>query len=212
MIILAALLKRSHGIGINGGLIVHDPYDLMIFQGRTMGNTVIMGRRTWESLPHCPLPGRTNIVITKTPISGVPCYPSLQEAVASVTQGSVFVIGGSRLYQEAMPLASRLLLTEFDFSPQPEPAADTFFPEIPEGWSCHVLGTKVRGNYTLRFLDYTRATPKRHDQLLLTGCDSYSTITRVSPDRAYVVDGNACVANCVFVSRVGGVSFFKEVK
>ena len=106
--------------------------DLQQFKRRTLGHPVIMGRKTWESLPDAfrPLPGRRNIVISRNSAyeaPGATLAGSLDEAVR-LTQddAEVFVIGGAEIYRQALPLAQRLYLTEVaqDF------AADVFFPEF----------------------------------------------------------------------------------
>ncbi len=118
----------SNGIiGANGRLPWHLPEDLQHFKRLTMGHAVIMGRRTWESLKG-PLPGRENIVVTRTPgyeARGAAVASSLESALALCTGESVaFVIGGSRLFAESLPIADGLVVTEIrkDF------AGDTWFP------------------------------------------------------------------------------------
>ena len=118
----------SNGIiGANGQLPWHLPEDLQHFKRLTMGHPVIMGRRTWESLKG-PLPGRENIVVTRTPgyeAPGAAVASSLESALALCAGESVaFVIGGSRLFEESLPIADGLVVTEIhkDF------AGDTWFP------------------------------------------------------------------------------------
>src|ERR1700733_4082023 len=103
-------------IGNKGGLPWRIPEDLRRFKEVTMGKPCIMGRRTWESLPRKPLPGRTNIVVTRdTSFSadGAVVAHSLEEAIAR-THGApeVAIIGGAELFKEAIPLANRIDLTE----------------------------------------------------------------------------------------------------
>ncbi|OGA72652.1 MAG: hypothetical protein A3G81_21825 [Betaproteobacteria bacterium RIFCSPLOWO2_12_FULL_65_14] len=119
----------SNGIiGANGQLPWHLPEDLQHFKRLTMGHPVIMGRRTWESLKGRPLPGRENIVVTRTPgyeAPGAAVASSLESALALCAGESVaFVIGGSRLFEESLPIADGLVVTEIhkDF------AGDTWFP------------------------------------------------------------------------------------
>lgn len=124
-------IARDGAIGRQGGLLCHLPADLKHFKSLTMGHTVVMGRRTFESLPHGPLPGRENIVVTHNRYyhpQNVVVVHSVEEAVEAATlPGEVFVIGGAQIYAAAMPLVDILHLTfiDADFGD-----ADTFFPSI----------------------------------------------------------------------------------
>ncbi len=124
---LVVAMASNGIIGANGRLPWHLPEDLQHFKRLTMGHAVIMGRRTWESLKG-PLPGRENIVVTRTPgyeARGAAVASSLESALALCTGESVaFVIGGSRLFAESLPIADGLVVTEIrkDF------AGDTWFP------------------------------------------------------------------------------------
>jgi len=126
-IYLVVAVASNGIIGANGQLPWHLPEDLSHFKRLTMGHPVIMGRRTWESLKG-PLPGRENIVVTRT--AG---YEAPGAAVASSLEGALalcagepvaFVIGGSRLFADSLPIAEGLVVTEIhkDF------AGDTWFP------------------------------------------------------------------------------------
>lgn len=113
--------QARHGvIGHAGTLPWHLPEDLKHFRRTTQNRTVLMGRRTWESLPaHVrPLPGRRNIVLTTQPgwsAAGAQRCASLGEALeACSAEAEVWVIGGAQLYAEALPLADRLVVTEID--------------------------------------------------------------------------------------------------
>ena len=125
---LVAAVAANGVIGSGGRLPWQLPEDLRHFKRLTLGHPVIMGRRTWESLGK-PLPGRDNIVVT-----GQPGYDAAGAAVARSLEGALalcagepvaFVIGGSRLFAESLPLAAGLVLTEIhrDFP------GDTWFPE-----------------------------------------------------------------------------------
>jgi dihydrofolate reductase len=102
-------------IGRAGALPWHLPDDLRRFKQITMGHAIVMGRKTYESIGR-PLPGRNNIVVTATPgylASGCVCVDSLVGAIAAAgNDPEVMVIGGHALYQAALPLASRMYLTE----------------------------------------------------------------------------------------------------
>ena len=134
-IIVAA--ARNGAIGLNGALLYHLRADLQRFKALTTGHTIIMGRRTFESLPKGALPNRRNIVLTRQAAysaPGIEVFASLQEALAAcAADDETFVIGGESVYAEAMPRADRLYLTHVEATPE---AADAFFPEINEAdWS-----------------------------------------------------------------------------
>ena len=137
MISLIAAVARNRVIGEDNQLLWHLPQDMRHFRETTRGKPVIMGRKTWESLPESfrPLPGRHNIVVSRNPAyiaPGATLVGSLAEAIDQTEKADeVFVIGGEALYRQALPLAQRLYLTEIDQDFQ----GDAFFPEfIPEDW------------------------------------------------------------------------------
>ena len=133
MISLIAVVARNRAIGLNQKLLWHLPEDMRHFRAMTHGKPVIMGRKTWESLPAAfrPLPNRHNIVVSRNPVyrpSGATCASSLAEAIRLAgTASEVFVIGGAELYRQTLPLANRLYLTEV----AEDRAGDSFFPEVP---------------------------------------------------------------------------------
>ena len=124
---LVAAVAANGVIGAKGRLPWHLPEDLRHFKKLTLGHPIIMGRRTWESLGRA-LPGRDNIVVTRTPgyeAPGAAVASSLDAALALCTGESVvFVIGGQQLFAESLPLADGLVLTEIyrDYE------GDTWFP------------------------------------------------------------------------------------
>jgi dihydrofolate reductase len=128
---LIAALDRNQAIGRSGALLWHESEDQQHFRRVTMGCPVIMGRKTWDSLPgrFRPLPGRRNIVVTRQArwqADGAVRAASLDEAMRlAVEADKAFVIGGGELYALALPRADELVLTEIDavFAD-----ADTFFP------------------------------------------------------------------------------------
>jgi dihydrofolate reductase len=137
MLSMIAAVARNRVIGGDNQLLWHLPEDMRHFRETTRGKPVIMGRKTWESLPDSfrPLPGRHNIVISRNPAypaTGATLAGSLEEAILKAGSGvEAFVIGGAELYRQALPLASRLYLTEIeqDFE------GDAFFPEVmPQDW------------------------------------------------------------------------------
>ncbi|MEY3201780.1 MAG: hypothetical protein RIR70_1330 [Pseudomonadota bacterium] len=116
-------------IGIENRLPWRLPEDLKYFRRRTMGHPIIMGRKTWESLPHA-LPGRQNLVVSHNPdfhAEGASCFSSLPSAIQACPDAAeIFVIGGAQLYREALPLADRLYLTEIGQAFE----GDAYFPAI----------------------------------------------------------------------------------
>jgi len=126
-IYLVAAVASNGVIGRNGQLPWHLPEDLKHFKRLTLGHPVIMGRRTWESLPSA-LPGRDNIVVTSQPgydAPGAAVASSLESALALCAGEPVaFVIGGSRLFEESLPMAAGLVMTEIHRDYE----GDTWFP------------------------------------------------------------------------------------
>jgi len=128
-IYLVAAVASNGVIGVNGQLPWHLPEDLRHFKRITMGHPIIMGRRTWESLKNPPLPGRENIVVTRNrdyEAPGASVATSLASALALCAGESVaFVIGGRKLFEESLPIADGLVMTEIDRAYD----GDTWFPE-----------------------------------------------------------------------------------
>ncbi|HVW73917.1 MAG TPA: dihydrofolate reductase [Rhizomicrobium sp.] len=113
-IVLVLALAENGVIGKDGGIPWHISDDMKRFKALTMGHTVVMGRKTWDSLPKKPLPGRVNVVVTRQKdwrAEGATAAASLGQATAG-TSGVVMVIGGAEIYERALPLASRIELTE----------------------------------------------------------------------------------------------------
>lgn len=130
MLTLICALAENRAIGLNNQLLYHLRADLQRFKALTTGHTIIMGRRTFESLPKGALPNRRNIVLSSSQKEAWPnteIYASLEEALAACQGEETFVIGGAQLYQAALPMADRLYLTHVHDTPS---EADTFFPEI----------------------------------------------------------------------------------
>ena len=133
-IIVAA--ARNGAIGRNGDMIWHLREDLRHFKKITMGGTVIMGRKTWESLPKGALPGRRNMVVSRQkgyPTPDAELFSSLEEAVeAAAHDPAVFILGGEQIYRQALPVATEVYLTRIDADATD---ADAFFPDLdPEEW------------------------------------------------------------------------------
>ena len=123
--------SRDRVIGRDGDLPWHLPTDMRHFKALTEGHAVIMGRRTWESIPERfrPLPGRRNIVLTRQAgyeAPGAEVLASLTAAIAAC-DGDAFVIGGGQVYDEALPLSQRAYVTEIDAGVE----GDAYFPALP---------------------------------------------------------------------------------
>ena len=124
---------RDGVIGAAGGLPWHLPEDLKLFRTRTTGSTVVMGRRTWESLPERfrPLPGRENVVLTRDPgwsADGARPSPSVDDVL--IAHGDFWVIGGGAVYSAFLPHAHRVLVTEIDLRVE----GDTWAPDLGPDW------------------------------------------------------------------------------
>ena len=113
-IVLVVAIADNGVIGKDGGIPWHISEDMKRFKTLTMGHTIVMGRKTWDSLPKKPLPGRVNVVVTRQKdwhAEGAVTASSLGQATSG-TSGTVMVIGGAEIYERALPLASRIELTE----------------------------------------------------------------------------------------------------
>ncbi|WP_241385820.1 dihydrofolate reductase [Rhodococcus sp. CH91] len=134
---------RGGVIGRDNTIPWHIPEDLAFFKDATMGKPVIMGRLTWDSLPprFRPLPGRRNVVVTRNgewSAEGAETATSLDEALALAGDGEVVVIGGGQIYAQAMPFATRLLVTEVDLDIDGDATAPPIGPE----WSAVETGER----------------------------------------------------------------------
>lgn len=133
-ITLVVAMDARRGIGIDNKLPWHLPEDLAHFKRVTLGHPIIMGRKTFDSIGR-PLPGRRNIVVTRNPYwrhEGVEAVGSLEEAVALAGDEPASVIGGAQIFEGALDLADRMIVTHIER----EYDCDTFFPEIdPAKWT-----------------------------------------------------------------------------
>jgi dihydrofolate reductase len=126
-ITLVAAMARNRVIGLRGGMPWHLPAELAHFKVTTMGKSLVMGRKTWDSIGRA-LPGRQNIIVTRNArfeAHGCDIANSLREAFDMATSSEVMVIGGGSLYELALPQASRMVLTHIDS----EAEGDTWFPQ-----------------------------------------------------------------------------------
>lgn len=159
---IIAIIGSDRAIGRRGDQPFHISDDFRRFKALTSGHPVIMGRRTFEALPKGALPLRRNIVITTSPswtAPGVETAPSLESALALCADGpEPFVIGGGTVYSLALPLATRLYITEVQAV---VPDADTWFPAIdPAVWTAVETSptlTDPRSGLPYRFVEYTRS-------------------------------------------------------
>jgi dihydrofolate reductase len=155
--LVVAWAGRDRVIGRDGDLPWHLPSDMKHFRELTTGGTVVMGRKTWESIPEKfrPLPGRRNIVLSHslaTAPAGAEVYASLESALAAAGTDA-FVIGGGSTYSETLPLADRVYATEI----AGEVEGDTFFPALDPGeWTVSSASEPVCENgheFTIRVYD-----------------------------------------------------------
>ncbi|MFT4013565.1 MAG: dihydrofolate reductase [Paracoccus sp. (in: a-proteobacteria)] len=132
MISLIAARARNGAIGKANRIPWHIPEDLKLFQRETLGGAILMGRRTWDSLPVKPLKNRLNIVVSRDRTLAPHVVGSIGEGIALArAQGHarIYGIGGEAIYREMLDLADRLLITEVDLT---IPDADAFFPDFAE--------------------------------------------------------------------------------
>jgi len=126
---IIAALADNRVIGIDNRLPWHLPADLRHFKRLTLGKPIIMGRRTWESLPGL-LPGRLHVIVTRNPdycAEGAEVVHSLEEAIERFAGvGELMLVGGANLYAQALPMVSRMYLTQVHTSPE----GDAFFPDF----------------------------------------------------------------------------------
>lgn len=153
---------RNMEIGCENRLLWPIREDLKRFKSLTMGHPVIMGRKTWESLPKRPLPGRLNIVVSRNPAyiaEGAEVAPSLEQAIAMTAGEEAFVIGGEAIYSAALPMASKLFLTRIDAD---SPSADAFFPTVnAEEWRVEECSPAERASIGDEEISYHFETLKR---------------------------------------------------
>ena len=161
MISIIAAVAKNRAIGFKNKLIYWLPNDLKRFKALTTGHTIVMGRKTFESLPKGALPNRRNVVLSASLVNserfpGCDVYPSLEAALQSCqADEEVYIIGGSSVYAQAIGMADRLCLTEVDDTPA---EADAFFPDYSDwqkAWEeVHEKDEKHAFNYA--FVDYVR--------------------------------------------------------
>ena len=155
---IIAAVAKNRAIGFENKLIYWLPNDLKRFKALTTGHTIIMGRNTFESLPKGALPNRRNVVLSTTvkDLPGCDVFPTLDAALQSCQPDEdIYIIGGARVYEQAIGKADRLCLTEVDDTPA---QADAFFPDYSD-WQ--VVNKEAhpkdeRHEYEYAFVDYER--------------------------------------------------------
>ncbi len=165
MIILISAIDKNFGIGIKGDMLTYIKEDLKYFKETTLGATLIMGRKTWDSLPENsrPLPGRKNVVISKSikNIEQATVYSSIEEAIKEESKhnGNIFIIGGGNVYKQTIDIADKLYLTHI-FNEFKE--VDTYFPTNLDNFELEeVICSKeniMHKKYPHIFARYTRLT------------------------------------------------------
>lgn len=154
--IIACISQTNRAIGYQNRLLYHIKSDLTRFRELTTRHAIIMGRKTYESLPNGALPHRRNIVVSRSmkEMEGCEVYPNL-EAALKAAEGKTeetFIIGGESIYRQSLPAAHKLYLTVVDDAPQ---QADAFFPEInPEEWELIEKEMRNENGLSFSFLTY----------------------------------------------------------
>ena len=171
--IIACISQTNKAIGYQNRLLYHIKCDLTRFRELTTGHAIIMGRKTYESLPHGALPHRRNIVVSHNlkELEDCEVYPSLKEAVEAagkaadtagkpaaapypISNEEIFIIGGESIYRQILPEAHKLYLTVVDDTPQ---QADAFFPEInAEEWELIEKEMRNENDVSFSFLTYLK--------------------------------------------------------
>ena len=166
--IIACISQTNRAIGYQNRTLYHIKSDLTRFRELTTGHTIIMGRKTYESLPNGALPHRRNIVVSRSlkKLEGCEVYPNLEAALKAAEGefGETFIIGGESIYRQSLPAARKLYLTvvddtavndaEVNDAPQ---QADAFFPEInPKEWELIEKEMRNENGLSFSFLTYLK--------------------------------------------------------
>lgn len=147
----------NNEIGKNNDLLWHLPSDLKFFKATTMGRSIIMGRKTFQSLPKA-LPGRKNIVISSDAgfdAPGATVVTDIEAALRESETDEVFIIGGASIYKAYFPIANKLYITEVEFE---DKEADVYFPEIDlSRWKKEILDEGEENGLKYKHILYTKA-------------------------------------------------------
>lgn len=159
---MIAAVDKNWGIGRKGKLLVSIPQDMKLFRNETMGHVIVMGRKTLESFPgQKPLPGRTNVVLTRDAsyeVKGAVVVHSeseLQEVLAGYESDDIYVIGGEQIYRLLLPLCDTAHITKIDHAYE----ADAFFPNLDNDPAWEISAASEEQTYfdlEYRFLCYRR--------------------------------------------------------
>ena len=153
---IIAVVGKNRELGRDGKLIWHLPEDLAFFKKTTMGHPVLMGRKTFDSLPSM-LPGRKHYVVTRSRDfvrDGVEVVDDLEQFAESTHNDEIFVIGGGQIYNAMLPYADTLYLTEVDADDE---QADTFFPKFDKAkYNREILGKGDKDGISYTFAKYTK--------------------------------------------------------
>lgn len=156
MLALIAAMAKNRVIGKDGRIPWHIPGEQKRFRALTLGNAVVMGRRTYAEIGK-PLPGRENVILTRNPAFPAPgcrIAASLDEALALFPNRNIYIAGGGTLYREALPLADALYLTELEA----EIEGDTFFPDFDPADFTREAGPLINASIPYRYVTYCRIT------------------------------------------------------
>ena len=165
--IIACISQTNRAIGYQNRLLYHIKSDLTRFRELTTGHAIIMGRKTYESLPNGALPHRRNIVVSRSmkEMEGCEVYPNLDAALkAAESPQEIFIIGGESIYRQSLHVARKLYLTVVDDTTVNDAAinatpqqADAFFPEInPKEWKLIEKEMRNENGLSFSFLTYLK--------------------------------------------------------
>lgn len=166
--IIACISQTNRAIGYQNRLLYHIKSDLTRFRELTTGHAIIMGRKTYESLPNGALPHRRNIVVSRSlkEMEGCEVYSNLEAALKAAEGefGETFIIGGESIYRQSLPVARKLYLTVVDDTTVNDAAinatpqqADAFFPEInPKEWKLIEKEMRNENGLSFSFLTYLK--------------------------------------------------------
>ena len=151
---IVAAISKNHALGKGNQLLYHLPNDMRMFRLLTMGGTIIMGRKTFESFPNGALPNRENIVISRSNLKfdDVTVCHSIEDAIKESSHDNIFIIGGGQIYRQAMDIVDTMYLTIVD---DIAVDADVFFPDWGDEWKLlsnekHFADSKHKYNYSFQ--------------------------------------------------------------
>ena len=154
MLFIIAAYSQNRVIGNKGKIPWNLPGEQKRFKELTMGNIVVMGRKSFEEIMH-PLPGRITVVLSRSMKFSLPnCHTAscLQEVINMYENRNIFIAGGEKLYEEALPLAQKLFITQIDTVIP----GDTFFPAFDESLFEKYIEARIDGIIPYTYITYTR--------------------------------------------------------